>query len=176
MNASIKNRGRKRHLAGSTLLTLSVLTAAVWWASRWWSFERADVPRYLLAHGALFRQRIAIGQVGWFVRPLEGETHYLLWRAPTKYYGGTDLLYDRWLFSYGSGKFPPACWTIVLWPFPPLLFAVSGLLLWPDIRAKFRSLSGKCPVCGYNLTGIARTALCPECGTSSHQRNATVVP
>lgn len=56
---------------------------------------------------------------------------------------------------------------IPLW-MPLLAAAVPTFLFWrTDRRARLRAMVGRCPVCGYDLTGIAKPTdptTCPECG------------
>lgn len=39
------------------------------------------------------------------------------------------------------------------------------------IRARRRSRKGKCATCGYDRTGLADDAVCPECGASADRKN-----
>ena len=71
--------------------------------------------------------------------------------------------------SYAESAFAgitSAC-NICLWPptFLSATLAASGFVL--DARARRRARHGLCTKCNYNRTGLAPTALCPECGASA---------
>ena len=77
-------------------------------------------------------------------------------------------------WGVGESVAPGLCWqmdvqlsrpfgiVIPLW-MPFLLFGISTALLWYRDRRAQALPSGRCPTCGYDLTGNM-TATCPECG------------
>jgi hypothetical protein len=84
----------------------------------------------------------------------------------------------RWGYSgEGTGHYPWLEWhsgvlwyqTAFRWTFgasllyPALLTSLPAALLWYIDRRRFGP--GLCPTCGYDRTGLAADAKCPECGT-----------
>ena len=58
-------------------------------------------------------------------------------------------------------------WRLVivpLWIFPSVTLLVTAAAWRLDIRAHRRAKLNLCAKCGYDRTGIARDAKCPECG------------
>lgn len=90
--------------------------------------------------------------------------------------GGVNVVtHDGIAFNMGSGQ---RAWRAVLplrpmWPqfvLSVLIYTAVGFLLafGPGItRRLVRRKTGHCEKCGYNLRGVTRRIVCPECGTSS---------
>ncbi len=56
---------------------------------------------------------------------------------------------------------------IPLWPFVALSLATTAAAWRMDIIARRKSRLGKCPACGYDRTGLAPAAPCPECNAKA---------
>ena len=57
--------------------------------------------------------------------------------------------------------------TAPLWPFVLVMAAATGWAWRLDVLARGRARMGICSWCGYDRTGLAPAAVCPECGTLS---------
>jgi hypothetical protein len=57
--------------------------------------------------------------------------------------------------------------SIPLWPFVALSLATTAAAWRMDIIARRKSRLGKCPACGYDRTGLASNAPCPECNAKA---------
>ena len=67
----------------------------------------------------------------------------------------------------GSPPRSGTVWIVPLWA-PFLLAAGATVLAWRlDTLARRRARAGFCPKCGYNRTGLAPGAVCPECGAAA---------
>ncbi|MEX2218098.1 MAG: hypothetical protein WD749_05000 [Phycisphaerales bacterium] len=51
------------------------------------------------------------------------------------------------------------CWGVGLWALGPAIWLI------PLARRRKRWYAGVCPVCGYDMTGLADAPRCPECGS-----------
>jgi len=58
----------------------------------------------------------------------------------------------------GKTAFLPLCCVVL----PAVVLATNAFRL--DTLARRRAKSGACQTCGYNLTGLPPSTLCPECG------------
>jgi len=56
---------------------------------------------------------------------------------------------------------------IPLWPFVALSLATTAAAWRMDIIARRKSRLGACPACGYDRTGLAPAAPCPECNAKA---------
>ena len=156
--------GRKRRVAGWWLVGVGALIAVVWIGSLW---RMAGMGRGTWTVGVydgmvFVSQMPASSDRVWFDRNTR-TGNGILWRAPPP---STDRAIFRWdlgAATYGSfGGFRVL--NICLWPFPVLLWASGGWLVWSGRRARRRAMTGVCLKCGYDLVGLAAGAPCPECG------------
>ncbi len=165
---SQKKLGRKRRVAGWTLLLLGLLVAGVWGSSCRWYVQRARKGwDATYTRGELFVIWTSegdehFGSIGWNSPSERG----LRWKADFREYLGHDFARearDCWVASYGTTGHARA-WHIVLWPLPLLLWTPAALLLRSGILARRRANTGMCAKCGYSLAGLVADAKCPECG------------
>jgi hypothetical protein len=56
---------------------------------------------------------------------------------------------------------------IPVWPFVALSLATTAAAWRMDIIARRKSRLGGCPACGYDRTGLAPAAPCPECNAKA---------
>lgn len=69
----------------------------------------------------------------------------------------------EWSFDWGTLNGVPSL-TIPLW-FPLLFSLVVTTLAWrADAMHRRHARVGLCPSCGYDRSGLAASAVCPECG------------
>jgi hypothetical protein len=59
---------------------------------------------------------------------------------------------------------------IPLWIPPLAMFALTAAAWALDILARRRARTTHCPKCGYDRTGLAASAKCPECGAAPAAR------
>lgn len=62
---------------------------------------------------------------------------------------------------------------IPLWPAIIATCLLTALVWWLDVLAHRRSPIGHCAMCGYDRTGMAMDAVCPECGVAASERQST---
>jgi hypothetical protein len=172
-NVNVKKRrpGRRRRIAGWTLVALGVVVAGGWGMSRWWAIERWNgwYDFRLGSGGIVFVEHDERRQgqpVFWRVGP--NVFHAFDWTAP----GLLDAwpLPDRWdlaIISRGYDSSNPAAisgWSLVLWPIPIVLGIAGVSVLRLGVVARRRAIMESCGRCGYSLAGLGDGAACPECG------------
>lgn len=160
--------GRKRRTLGWPLLTLGMLVAAVWITSRWCVvFFVVRTSSFEIANGSLSIATPYITTRA-FATPNEspGWETWLGWNDEITAYGAQQR--SR-AIVWTSGEVATGFWyaRVLLWPIPLLLCTPAAFLLHSGVRARRRALTGICAACGYNLAGLAPSALCPECGITS---------
>jgi hypothetical protein len=84
---------------------------------------------------------------------------------------GGDYFMKQRPWKGASGPNDPNGWHLPL-PIACTLFAVVPLM-WFTLRSRRFTGPGRCPTCGYNVTGNT-SGVCPECGTPTPQRPETV--
>jgi hypothetical protein len=80
------------------------------------------------------------------------------WRLPKP----TLEWWVHWRFMTGGKTV-----VIPLWPFVTLSLATTATAWRMDIIARRKSRLGGCPACGYDRTGLAPAAPCPECNAKA---------
>jgi hypothetical protein len=163
-------------------LVLCSATCVLWVRSYWvqdqWLYFRhspAQAPEHrfsLLSHSGQF-------SISWVHAPLKPPDRYasrfvhLTERPPTQFWwkptgGIIPAFWNRRGFALFDTDVHAPAW------FPALLFAAAAILAarpW-QLRGMRRKRTGRCPTCGYNLTGNT-SGLCPECGTPTPPRQAS---
>ena len=88
-------------------------------------------------------------------------------RSRTKWAGVAAIGFFALAMSFiffGLGGWPTGD-RFRLWPAVALWLHLVGLILFLRWRRQeLRPKPGTCPTCGYDLTGLATGAVCPECG------------
>ena len=103
---------------------------------------------------------VAAGEVwvAWWPLPDDPLGSYWLASVPK-----TIPEWGWWVHSDVRGLFTAR--SVPLW-IPIVLVACATLAAWRlDSLARRRANPGVCPKCNYDRTGLAPTAVCPECGT-----------
>lgn len=175
MNVNVKKgtAGRKRRLAGWTLLVLGLLvTAVLGWS---WSRRAYSV-------GGAWGFELANGQVRCILYPganISGDSGVLLHGESERFLrlrtrrsvvpvSNANKAWDLYVVSHFSletaGVVMSQHWNFVLWPLPLMLWAEGGLLVRSGVVARRRAETGLCRGCGYDLAGLGAGAKCPECG------------
>ena len=135
---------------------VTVLLAVLWYGSGRWFIASCASTNYNniveLARGGI--------QVLW-QRPLAMPPK-LIWK-----FASSNTGFEWWIGFVGSWS---TNWqlAIPLWiPVVPTLLVT--MLAWHlDVRARRPKRTNPCPSCGYDRTGLAPSAVCPECGTPSN--------
>ena len=137
---------RRRRCSGvRAALAATILLTAVWAASAWCTALIAW--RGLLAG-------VEDGRIGiawpWPGEGVETRTEVRRWRAPVQ----------RWGFQVDLD----APYRVVAGPLWMPALGAAGLLLVAWKRSRCSRPPAGCPACGYDLSGLAPGAACPECG------------
>jgi hypothetical protein len=171
----IKHIGRKRRLAGWTLLTLGAILVVVWATSAFTTPRIGSRTTKAAVHrGVLYA---FVSNRDYYAPSLHGGRIVLVsdgvWDDIEKDPPGLDLwrgaptLSTR-VVSVSRGALIPWCYNssiiLPLWQVWSACAAVGILLLWIARRAKMRCRQGHCSGCGYSLAGLDGPAHCPECG------------
>jgi len=75
---------------------------------------------------------------------------------------------NRWIDPYSiapTSEFVGHFYWVPVWPGVLVLSLVAGALWVLDARASRLAQAGLCPRCNYDRVGLAKGAVCPECGS-----------
>ena len=130
---------------GVSALLLGVWIGSVWWNAAYWSggWEFGWNP------GRFFVQHTTLN--------MSPDGH--IWR--------TDQWdsWEWWFYSPGNLQFPRTY--VPIW-LPVTISALITVFAWRlDTLARRRAKLGACPKCSYSRTGLALSAVCPECGATA---------
>lgn len=146
---------RKSAKWGGTAAAIVLL--ALWIATNWW--------------GALYCSRVTVdvsdGTLSAYQVGIDVPSAARGWM-----FSGPGTGYDRPSASFAKTWRPlwrsnsAGHWVVdlPLWMPIALTAAIAAAGWWADICARRRERFGLCAKCGYNLTGLAPGATCPECG------------
>ncbi len=142
-------RIRKTIKWGGAVVT--VLMGVVWIGSTWWRVDRYSQGSFeSIEHGSIMIVRgvdlSALADPGWRMGRASK-------RSPW-----------AWWFHYDSSPSPPRGGLIPMWFPTSMALAVTATAWRLDTRARRRALLNLCAKCGYDRTGLAAGAVCPECG------------
>jgi hypothetical protein len=160
-------RIRKTVKWGGAVVT--VLLAAVWIGSAWWSLTywrlRAHANTKLFeVEGGLVRAEFAAGTLD--PEDFDAVTEWRLWRY-------RDRMRWWWPRVHGTryGRLRTEYSLCVpLWA-PASISAIALITATAfDMAARRRARLNLCPNCGYDRTGRAASAKCPECGAAPAAR------
>jgi hypothetical protein len=129
---------------------VTVLLVVVWIGSCRWGLNWDCTPgKYLGLRNGAIRWSSCI--------PEDHSSRPVQWY----YIGGYDL---DWQFHSGQGNYG-ANYCVPLWiPIGMLIGITTGA--WRlDTLARRRDRLGRCPKCNYDRAGLAKDAVCPECGS-----------
>jgi len=155
---------------------VTLLLVVPWIGSCWWSVSRCDrapalddqpediiavAPGVVLFSSTADHLRISPKGFWNWGRYVPG-LHAPWYRQRTPF--------QWWFDSYSSPPSFPFQSTeliIPLWPLPAMAIIPTALAWYLDARARRRERFGRCPKCGYDRTGLAAGAVCPECGAGN---------
>ncbi|MEK6700766.1 MAG: hypothetical protein AABZ53_00755 [Planctomycetota bacterium] len=163
--------GRKRLIVGRGVIGVSLVVTLVmlvsgryWFKTDWRSGWRLRVQSGFVLLRVESWPDFHLPPDGGLNRILPPE---LVWSIPTSWRekdGVVDsclLGVVRRLDSFGARS---TTVTFMLWPIALAGFATGGGLIWWGARVRRMGRRGCCPGCGYEMTGLAGGAACPECG------------
>ena len=174
--------GRRRRVAGASLLVLGAVAAGVWFISRWYvcEFRLGTTEReYGVVHGALVVEwwpdhlQLSFPRSPWMfdLRRLPRIADAALfdrwcWRSSSLIRERSPRLQvvDVYVVTYAGYPDDPVRLVVVLWPIPLVLLFAGGLLLRWGVVTRRRVWRNGCAKCGYSLTGLSGGVPCPECG------------
>jgi hypothetical protein len=188
-------RGRKRLIAGWGLVATAAVVAlamvvssrytclAVWesndvdhnsavgvWITRggldaqWGSMWRE--PDLTQAETVLFERRLAIlSPRGPFVR--RDQDFEIEWWMHSERSGSIGIAKLDQFDTKGMSSLGVR---VLLWPIAVIALGISAPFLLSARRLAKRNRIGLCPVCGYDMKGLAAGAGCPECGKAAATR------
>jgi hypothetical protein len=156
-NPRPKTPGRKRRVAGWTVLAFAILATSAWLISGWWAFSYqgrkvlvgCSWGTFFLTYQPARFAGIPAGALGWQGGPV---------RPP-----GIQF----WRLEYISNPTGDFALHLPPWPVPLLLTAAAIPLLRSAGLVRRRAALNLCPRCGYDTRGLAPNALCPECGRAA---------
>ncbi|MFT3687076.1 MAG: hypothetical protein QM783_19495 [Phycisphaerales bacterium] len=142
--------GQGRLVLGVAALTASAAVAGVWAWSGWKGvFADLDPARVTATGGMLIvsTNRDIFGGL---------DDIPFTWTSSTVSLG-TSATWELWYWRFGATKIVP------LWPAALLLCGTGVALARSGLRAR-RLTTGACTGCGYDLRGLGKGTVCPECG------------
>jgi hypothetical protein len=144
-------RIRKTIKWGGAAVTLLLVVA--WIGSGRWRVVYCGGRTYSLRHGCVYVDTLQ----AW-------ESPY--WSPGWHVDGGGQPM--EWWFQIGSHAWygGPGHVSAPLWTFAALAALVTGMAWRLEAAAHRRARVGLCPKCNYDRAGIAKDAVCPECGSA----------
>jgi hypothetical protein len=132
---------------------VTVLLVVVWIASGWWTF-------------AWYGSGGAEGRISRGYLQMACEMEHDIPILPGWYRYTVDDQRYLWHFLYG--KTSPGWFVIIPFWMPVCVTLVITVLAWYlDTLARRRACINLCRKCNYDRTGLAKDAVCPECGAAA---------
>jgi hypothetical protein len=144
-------RIRKFFKWGGLVVSVVLLTVWIGTAYGWFFYSMRDASSLDLVRG-----QIQVSQPSANFQSGLTSIHWMR-ASPTgfNWSANFDQTADRWFAR------------IPLWPFVALSLATTAAAWRMDIIARRKSRLGACPACGYDRTGLAPAAPCPECNAKA---------
>lgn len=164
-------KGRKRLVAGWGLIGLALAVTGVMVESRW---RRGGTDEYAGWSLGISSGRVELVKNWTLHREGKYEDYgpvdppKLRWTLPGAMPKAYEHIVDLPIFGVFrmTARKGGDVWVVgfMLWPIVLAAVASGVPLVWSARRIRRRTLKGLCSACGYDLSGLAAGAACPECG------------